>query len=101
LIELGDHLYLAVIYGGTADMKMQNMLERTVDIIEERFWDQCKDWSGDMDEWIGAKEIIQPLFSEEEEELEDDRPRCELCGALRDELDKVCPVCGYDFNMFA
>ena len=98
-IELGDHLYLAIIYGGKADAKMQSKVERTVDIIEEKFWAQCKEWTGDMDEWEGVKEIMSPLF-EEDEELEDDRARCELCGALRDELDKVCVVCGYDFNMF-
>lgn len=100
LIELGDHLYLAVIYAGQADMKLQNKVELTVDVIEEKFWEQCKEWSGDMDEWAGAKDILQSLFEVEEQEIEDNRPRCELCGALRDELDKVCVVCGYDFSMF-
>ncbi len=99
-IELGDHLYLAVVYAGRADTKMHSKVERTVDIIEEKFWEQCKEWSGDMDEWDGAKDIIQPLFMSEREEPEDERLRCELCGALRDELDKVCVVCGYDFERF-
>ncbi len=99
-IELGDHLYLAVVYEGKADTKMHSKVERTVDIIEEKFWEQCKDWTGDMDEWDGAKEIILPLFHDDDQEPEDDRPRCELCNSLRDELDKVCVVCGYDFSMF-
>ena len=99
LIELGEHLYLAVIYEGRADTKMQSKVERTVDIIEEKFWAQCKDWTGDMEEWGGVKDIIQPLFVEEEE-IEDDRNRCELCGGLIQDLDIVCPVCGYDSSMY-
>jgi len=99
LIELGEHLYLAVIYGGKADTKMQSKVERTVDIIEEKFWEQCKEWTGDMEEWEGIKEIIRPLFIIEED-VEDDRARCDLCGAVIEELDIVCPVCGYDSSMF-
>jgi len=98
-IELGDHLYLAIIYGGRADAKMQSKVERTVDIIEEKFWQQCKEWTGDMDEWEGVKDIINPLFVDDEE-VEDDRKRCELCGGLIGDLDIVCPVCGYDSSMY-
>jgi hypothetical protein len=100
-IELGQYLYLAVVYEGRADNVMQSKVERTVDIIEEKFWQPCREWSGDMDDWTGCREILQPLFSKEwEEELKPSGPRCELCGAVIQDLDMVCPVCGYDSSMY-
>ncbi|MCK4266376.1 MAG: hypothetical protein KAX31_03785 [Thermoplasmata archaeon] len=99
-IELGDYIYLAIVYSGMSDTKMQTKLERTVDIIEEKFWGACRDWSGDMDEWEGCREILSPLFTQEWEELEDEGPKCELCGAVIQDLDIVCPVCGYDSAMY-
>ena len=100
-IELGDHIYLAIIYEGKADVKLQSKVERTVDIVEEKFWDQCRNWTGDMDEWDGSKDLVNALFvPEEEEEWVDDTPRCELCGAQVQEHDEKCTICGYDFTQF-
>ena len=82
-------------------MKLQSKVERTVDIVEEKFWEQCHNWTGDMDEWEGSKELINTLFvPEEEEEWVDTTPRCELCGAQIGEHDTQCPICGYDFSQF-
>jgi OOP family OmpA-OmpF porin len=102
LIELGEHIYLAVIYEGRADNKMQSKVERTVDIVQEKFWQPCKDWTGDMDEWVGIKDILGSLFiSEEEDELVDERKRCELCGSIVEDPElTACQICGYDFSMF-
>ncbi|MDO9537313.1 MAG: hypothetical protein Q7J68_03235 [Thermoplasmata archaeon] len=102
LIELGDHIYLAVIYEGKADVKIQSKCERTVDIVQEKFWQQCHNWTGDMDEWAGASDIIKGLFvPEEEDEWADDRKRCELCGSIIEDSElTACIVCGYDISMF-
>jgi len=102
LIELGDHIYLAVIYEGRADVKMQSKVERTVDIVQEKFWQQCSNWTGDMDEWNGAGEIVKALFlPESEEEWEDTRKRCELCGSIVEDTELTsCQICGYDFSQF-
>ena len=103
LIELGDHIYLAIIYEGKADTKMQSKVERTVDIIQEKFWQQCHEWTGDMDEWAGAGELIKGLFvSDAEEESVDDRKRCELCGSFVEDIElTACQICGYDLSMFS
>ena len=102
LIELGSHLYLAVIYSGKADVKMQSRVERAMAAVEERFWLQCKEWGGDMAEWEGSKEMIKALFAPEEpEEISADAGRkCELCNGYMDESDKICPTCGYDASMY-
>jgi OOP family OmpA-OmpF porin len=103
LIELGDHIYLAIIYEGRADNKMQSKVERTVDIVQEKFWQQCHDWTGDMDEWAGASDIIKCLFAPDEDggELADDRKRCELCGSIVEDPEiTTCQICGYDLSMF-
>ncbi|MBA3044990.1 MAG: hypothetical protein FP824_02110 [Euryarchaeota archaeon] len=101
LIELGEHIYLAVIYEGKADVKIQSKCERTVDIVQEKFWQQCREWTGDMDEWAGTKEIIGSLFVREDEEHVDDRKRCELCGSIVEDPElTACQICGYDLSMF-
>lgn len=102
LIELGEHIYLAVIYEGKADVKIQSKVERTVDIVQEKFWQQCNNWTGDMDEWTGAGDIVKGLFiPEEDQEWADDRKRCELCGSIVEDTElTACQVCGYDLSMF-
>jgi hypothetical protein len=101
IIELGDHVYLAIIYSGKADVKMQSRVESIMDAIEERFWLQCKDWTGDMAEWEGSKEMVKTLFSDEsQEEGQDTGRKCELCGGHMDETDRICPTCGYDASMY-
>jgi hypothetical protein len=101
LIELGDHIYLAVIYNGKADVKLQSRVEKAVDSIEERFWLQCKEWTGDMSEWAGSKDMVKSLFSEDvAEEPQDSGRKCELCHGHMDESDNICPTCGYDASMY-
>ena len=103
LIELGDNIYLAVIYNGKADAKLQSKVEKTMDSIEERYWLQCKGWSGDMGEFDGVKDIVRLLFAPGEgiiEELPDNRTKCPLCGSVNEEQDCVCPICGYNASMF-
>ena len=102
LIELGEHIYLAVIYEGKADVKIQSKVERTVDIVQEKFWEQCGNWTGDMDEWQGASDIVKSLFLPEEDSgLVDDRKRCELCGSFVEDPElTACQICGYDLSMF-
>jgi hypothetical protein len=99
VIELGDFLYLAIIYSGRADTKMQNKIESTIDHIEEDYWNTGKDWNGDMDMWTGVREKLKPLFSEDDGDLIDDRRRCQLCNSVIEELDRLCPVCGFDFAL--
>ncbi len=103
LIELGDHLYLAVIYNGKADLKLQSRVEKAMDSIEGRFWVQCKEWSGDMAEWEGSKEMVKSLFSPEDaEDVEAGSGRkCDLCNSHMDEMDNICPTCGYDASMYS
>jgi hypothetical protein len=101
IIELGDHLYLAVIYSGRADTKMQSRVENTMNAIKERYWLQCKEWTGDMAEWEGCNEMVMTLFAAETEgEPEDTGRKCELCGGHMDETDNICPTCGYDASMY-
>lgn len=103
LIELGDHIYLAVIYNGRADAKLQSKVERTVDVIEEKYWLQCKDWSGDVGEFEGVKEVVRLLFAADDgivEELPDNRKKCDLCGSVNEEQDEICPICGYNASLY-
>ena len=102
IIELGDHLYLAVIYSGKADTKMQSRVENTMNAIKERYWLQCKEWTGDMAEWEGCQEMVTTLFAAEQEgEAEDTGRKCELCGGHMDEMDNLCPTCGYDASIYS
>ena len=101
IIELGGHLYLAVIYSGKADTKMQSRVENTMNAIKERYWLQCKEWTGDMSEWEGCNEMVMTLFAAEPEgEPEDAGRKCELCHSHMDEMDNICPTCGYDASMY-
>lgn len=102
LIELGEHIYLAVIYEGKADVKLQSKVERTIGIVQEQFWHQCGNWTGDMDEWAGAEDIVKGLFMpESDEEAVDDRKRCALCGWIVEDAEAAnCPMCGYELSEF-
>jgi NTP pyrophosphatase (non-canonical NTP hydrolase) len=103
LIELGDYLYLAVIYSGRADAKLQSKVEKVMDAIKERYWLQCKNWTGDMSEWDGSKDMVRALFADEPDAAEqtaDGGRKCELCNGYMDESDKICPTCGYDASMY-
>jgi hypothetical protein len=101
IIELGDHLYLAVIYSGKADAKMQSRIENAMSAIKERYWLQCKEWAGDMAEWDGCKEMVMTLFAAEPEaEPEYAGRKCDLCNGHMDESDNICPTCGYDASMY-
>lgn len=100
IIELGDHLYLAVIYSGKADTKMQSRIENTMTAIKERYWLPCKDFTGDMSEWEGCNEMVMALFAAEADEPEDAGRKCDLCNGHMDESDNICPTCGYDATMY-
>ncbi len=100
MIELAKNFYLAVVYSGRATAKMNNRVEKSLEIIEEKYGPIAEDWNGDMDIWGGAKDLIGPLFSLDESHEEfDDAIQCPLCGAPVEEDSIKCPMCEFDFSL--
>ncbi|HYM40436.1 MAG TPA: hypothetical protein VEY12_09925 [Thermoplasmata archaeon] len=59
LIERGKYVYLAVVYSGEQSNAIRKKVRSVIDLIEAQFGPVLEKWDGDMDEVVGARELIR------------------------------------------
>jgi OOP family OmpA-OmpF porin len=61
-LERGDYIYLAVVYTGDANRKMQEKITRIIDAIETIYRKVLYQWDGDLRRLKSIEEITRPLI---------------------------------------
>ena len=59
LIERGKFVYLAVVYAGEESSAIRKKVRTVIDRIEEQFGTALERWDGDMEEVVGARDLIR------------------------------------------
>jgi hypothetical protein len=59
LIERGRYVYLAVVYSGEESVQIRKKVRTVIDRIEEQFGKALEKWDGDMEEVVGARDLIR------------------------------------------
>ncbi len=59
LIERGAFVYLAVVYSGNESVALRKKVRGVIDLIEKEYGKILAKWDGDMEEVVGAQELIR------------------------------------------
>ena len=59
LIERGKYVYLAIVYSGQESPQIRKKVRAVIDRIEDQFGSILERWDGDMEEVIGARDLIR------------------------------------------
>ncbi len=59
LIERGKYVYLAVVYAGEESPAIRKKVRAVIDRIEDQFGAALEKWDGDMEEVVGARDLIR------------------------------------------
>ena len=59
LIERGKFVYLAVVYSGEESAQIRKKVRTVIDRIEDQFGPVLEKWDGDMEEVVGARDLIR------------------------------------------
>jgi uncharacterized repeat protein (TIGR01451 family) len=59
LIERGAYVYLAVVYSGLGSARLQKKVHAVIDQIEEQFGAVLEKWDGDMEQVVGAGDVLR------------------------------------------
>jgi len=59
LIERGKYVYLAVVYSGEESPQIRKKVRTVIERIEDQFGRVLEKWDGDMEEVIGARDLIR------------------------------------------
>ena len=59
LIERGKFVYLAVVYSGQESPSIHKKVRTVIDLIEKQFGSVLEKWDGDMEEVVGARDVIR------------------------------------------
>lgn len=59
LIERGHYVYLAVVYSGDESPALRKKVQAVIALIERQFGSVLEKWEGDMDEVMGARDLIR------------------------------------------
>ncbi len=59
LIERGKYVYLAVVYSGEESTQIRKKVRTVIDRIEDQFGAALEKWDGDMEEVVGARDLIR------------------------------------------
>ncbi len=59
LIERGRYVYLAVVYAGEESTAVRKKVRSVIDLIESQFGSVLEKWDGDMEDVVGARDLIR------------------------------------------
>lgn len=59
LIERGKYVYLAVVYSGEESPAIRKKVKSVIDRVEDQFGAALEKWDGDMEEVVGARDLIR------------------------------------------
>ncbi len=59
LIERGTYVYLAVVYSGRESVALRKKVHGVIDLVEKQYGKVLAKWDGDMEEVLGASDLIR------------------------------------------
>ena len=59
LIERGKYVFVAVVYSGRESAAIHRKVRSVIDRVETEFADALVNWDGDMEEVMGARDLVR------------------------------------------